>query len=114
MRLSQKALRRIVREAVQRKLDEAPDPQVNLAEELAPYLAHGMQQHMDQTGSMALEAMHFAVDDLGDDVPVPVRYEDIEPYAEKMAELALQDNTIRRIAQDVARRMLHKLMEPVR
>lgn len=109
VKLTQKQVRRLVESVV----SEA-DGQINFAEELYDFVITAFDDmivNFNDAGDRAAEA---AEGRLGAQVPVPVRYEDVEPLADQIAAKVMQNQRMRNMVQHVARAMLHSLMEPKR
>ena len=114
MRTTKEQLRRIVREAVQRKLralDEAPDmmgdsPVDAVAGAMVTQLIDGI----DSTFASNVHEMVVSVTD--DNFMRPGRMEDIEHFATQAVEAVLSDPDLKDALLTAAIQVLHNAMEP--
>jgi hypothetical protein len=108
MKVSKEQLRRIIREAVNRKLDEATperDPGgQTIGRELAEAVSSVLHVHADEVFKRTMALTDDSTDR-------PVRYEDIEGFAQKATELALSEFSIYEVLENVAIKVLSELME---
>jgi hypothetical protein len=107
MKVSKEALRRIVREAVQAKLQEVGrgDPVVD---QIGVALTEAVKDCLPQIDASLREKIR-SIDPR--DVHVPVRYEDVASYARDGAEQAC--GLLKDTLEDLLVGVLHEVMEPM-
>lgn len=117
MRMTKEQLRRIVREAVNRKLqrlDEAGEETIDVAGEVAEFVTGALvmwlnEDGVDLIGSNAWEMMMGTVGEEG--VPVPGRVEDVDHFAEQAAAKVLADPDVKDQVTQICKLMLESAMD---
>ncbi len=99
MKVTQAALRRIVREAVQRKLDEAPEKMLDVGREIGMAMVQAINDSLDVDGIVEFVSLHH------EDIGRPVREEDIDHFAEQAAKVAQKEleGTLEQLAAAIMR-----------
>ena len=111
MRTTKEQLRRIIREAVKRKLQEAPEG-VNFQAEVGGFLASALGTYLEEDDVVGSNAWEMMMGTLGEDeLPVPGRVEDLDPLAELVTEHVLQDSQVRDAVKGIAKNLLDNLMD---
>lgn len=116
MRTTKEQLRRIIREAVKRKmqaLNEAPET-MDVAGEVAEFVTSALdmwleEQGVDLIGSNAWEMMVGTVGEEG--VPVPGRVEDVDHFAEQAATKVLASPDLKEKVTQICKLMLESAMD---
>lgn len=117
MKVTTEALRRIIREAVRAKLEEAGEAEGRATDMTAPadFIIDAFSKMManarffDELAGSAFESM---LDALGDDVPTPDRYDDIDSFAEQIAAKCVASPKVKETFQIVANNLLESLIRP--
>lgn len=117
VRLDRLQLRSIIAEEV-RLLGEAnddridPNSKLGVTNALAEFVGEALIRHLEEDVEVvANNAFEMAVGTLGDEVPVPARFEDIEGYSEKIADKLLKSPELREVVERIAASVLRNLME---
>lgn len=113
MKLTKEQLRRIVREAVNRKLDEAPET-IDISGEVAEFVTGALEmwlreEGVDLIGSNAWEMMMGTVGEEG--VPVPGRVEDVDHFAEQAAAKVMASLELKEHVTAICKLMLESAMD---
>ena len=115
MRLNAQQLKRIIKEAVQSKLQEA-EGYSSVTEQVSDALIGGFSMYMEESpevvatiGSNSYEMMMGTV--IGSAPLVPARHEDVEGIANDVAEAVLRDSSVKAVFVDIAKTMLESLMD---
>ena len=106
MKVTEVALRRIIREAVQRKLDEAPS-----MDDVSGF-ADLLEWHV--TRAVIEVDLDEVVEDADPNMVIPVRYEDVDALVEAVVKTLLKEGgMINTQLHRMARQLITKMMEPV-
>lgn len=116
MRTTKEQLRRIIREAVQRKLralDEAPET-IDIPGEVAEFVTGALEMWLredgvDLIGSNAWEMMMGTLGEEG--VPVPGRVEDVDHFAEQAAAKVMASPELKEHVTAICKLMLESAMD---
>jgi hypothetical protein len=106
VKLTQQQLRQVIKEA----LLEAGSGDINFAEELFEFVITAIDDLIPNFDAVGKRAAEAATNRLKDQVPVPGRFEDVEPIAEEIAAAVMSNQRMHNIVQSVARNMLIELM----
>lgn len=117
MKLTKEQLRRIIREAVNRKLerlDEAPEGTIDIPGEVAEFVTGALEMWLredgvDLIGSNAWEMMMGTVGEEG--VPVPGRVEDVDHFAEQAAAKVMASPELKEHVTAICKLMLESAMD---
>lgn len=117
MKMTKTQLRRVIREAVNRKLqalneDPAAGGGIDMtepAEFLIPALVEHLESETDLVTSNAWEMMMGTLGE--EEVPVPGRVEDVDHFADKIADRVMASPDLKEVVKTMARLMLESAMD---
>lgn len=115
MRTTKAELRRIIREAVRRKIERLDEAEgtvdmKEMVDACAGAMVTQLIERIDST--LGANAHEMVVSVTGDDVPRPGRYEDVGHYAPQVVDAVLSDPELKDALLTVAVDVIHGLMEP--
>lgn len=118
MRTTKEQLRRIIREAVKRKLqalneDPAPGGGIDMTEP-AEFIIEALNMWLEETGIdlIGSNAWEMMMGTLGEEeIPVPGRVEDVDHFAEKCAERVMASPDLKEKVTAIAKLMLESAMD---
>jgi hypothetical protein len=113
MKITSKQLRKIVNEEVTRLHEEDMSDDAVVTYN-GSWLAKSVADSLfENRPSIAVSALSAYEQEMGEDIAVPARIEDVEAYAVKVADVVLADQGVREEVEFIARRMLRNAMKPV-
>lgn len=125
MKVTKAQLRRIIREAVKRRIellseaevehDKGADNDLDITD-VADFISESFSRLLEDPETFDVltgNAWEMMMGTLGEDqVPAPTRMEDVEHWSERIATRCLADASVKDVFQKVAHNMLQNLMKP--